>query len=336
MPRILHIVNGDAFGNKLRASGIDGDILVWRESLYEGPIGMRMSDSALLPLRAAYMNQRHGIPEALFSATAKQQEEALDALSAETDEVVLWFEHDLYDQLMLCYLLSRLHDRANRPFQLSVLSLGEFPGIDIFYGLGQLSTDQIASLHRTWVPVEVGQLRLAHQVWTAVSAAEPYLLASLMEEDLSLLPFLIKALQANYDRYPSMYNGLNAIQQLILSRLKESDRPILPLFQQISDELSGYGLGDLQFWGILEDLRLCTEPLLQISEDRRLPQYGEALPLDFENWRVSITDLGILIHNGARDHLSINGVDDWIGGVRLLGRDQVWRRNTATTGLLKV
>ena len=49
MPKTLHIVNGDSFGNKLRASGIDGEILVWRESLYEGPIGMQM------PVRSFYL-----------------------------------------------------------------------------------------------------------------------------------------------------------------------------------------------------------------------------------------------------------------------------------------
>lgn len=44
MPKNLHIVNGDVFEDKLCASSIDGEIAVWRESLYEGPIGMQMSD----------------------------------------------------------------------------------------------------------------------------------------------------------------------------------------------------------------------------------------------------------------------------------------------------
>ena len=81
MPNKLHIVNGDAFGDKLRTSGIDGDILVWRESLYEGPIGMQMSDSVLLSMRAAYMNRQHGIPQGMFKSTTLQQEKALDKLA---------------------------------------------------------------------------------------------------------------------------------------------------------------------------------------------------------------------------------------------------------------
>src|SRR6188472_3281074 len=96
---ILHIVNGDSFGNKLLASGIDGEILVWRESLYEGPIGMQMSYSVLLSLRASYMNNRNGIPEELFEGNTLQQEANLDKASDMADAIVLWFEHDLYDQL---------------------------------------------------------------------------------------------------------------------------------------------------------------------------------------------------------------------------------------------
>ena len=77
MPKILHIVNGDSFGDKLRASGIDGEILVWRESLYEGPIGMQLSDSVLLSMRASYMNHRYGIPEDTFKLQTLEQEMTL-------------------------------------------------------------------------------------------------------------------------------------------------------------------------------------------------------------------------------------------------------------------
>ncbi|WP_079415005.1 DUF1835 domain-containing protein [Paenibacillus ferrarius] len=336
MSKLLHIINGDAFGDKLRASGIDGDILVWRESLYEGPICMQMSDSVLLPIRAAYMNRRHGIPEMLFSTAAREQEEALDNLSTNVREVVLWFEHDLYDQLMLNYLLSRMYAMPSRAFQLFLLNIGEFPGIDLFYGLGQLTVDQIRSLHHKWEPVQEDQLRLAYKVWTAYSASEPLPLASLIEEDLSLFPFLKKALQANYDRYPSKLNGLNAIQQLILTLLAEAEVSILQLFHQISKSISGYGLGDLQFWSIIEDLRQCEFPLVQLIGGGHLPRYGDPLPPGFENWRVGLTEWGILVLGCERDHLFLNGIDDWIGGVHLLGKEGIWRQNTATTGFLRM
>lgn len=330
--RTLHIVNGDSFGDKLRASGIDGEILVWRESLYEGPIGMQMSDSVLLSMRASYMNNRYGIPEDTFKHQTLAQETTLNNLSNSMDEVVLWFEHDLYDQLMLCYLLSRIVDFPRQSFRLSLVSIDQFPGVEFFYGLGQLSTDQILQLHHTWLPVEEVQHRLASKVWQAYSASEPLALAALMEEDLSALPYLKKALTAHTARFPSIQNGLSAIQQQILALLGDGEVTILSLFHNVSRLASDYGLGDLQFFGILDGLWHCEHPLIQVIGGERLPKYGEKWPLQFEDYRVKMTELGKLVHGCEEDHVFLNGIYDWIGGVHLSGKKDVWRRNAVGSG----
>ncbi|WNR44743.1 DUF1835 domain-containing protein [Paenibacillus roseipurpureus] len=329
----LHIVNGDSFGNKLRASGIDGEILVWRESLYEGPIGMHMSDSVLLSLRASYMNHCYGIPENLFTSGTLHQEALLNKASSSADELVLWFEHDLYDQLMLCYLLSRLMDR---PYQTSLVSMDHFPGVWPFYGLGQLTIDQIRTLHGTWIPILEDQLHLARKVWSAYSAPEPLPMASILEEDLSVLPYLKKALTAHTARYPSVQNGLSAIQELILSLLRDGELSLLSLFSQVSAEASGYGLGDLQFWHILDQMWHCDYPLLRIAGATELPKYGEALPPQFDQVCAGLTEVGRLAATGKADHISLNGIDDWIGGVRMLGKKDIWRRISGSIGFSKL
>ncbi|CAN7162547.1 DUF1835 domain-containing protein [Paenibacillus sp. LjRoot153] len=336
MPKkTLHIVNGDSFGDKLRASGIDGEILVWRESLYEGPIGMQMSDSALLSMRASYMDGRYGIPQDTFKSQTIQQEAKLDTLT-DVDEVVLWFEHDLYDQLMLCYLLSRIDEITRRPFQLSLICMDGFPDVDPFYGLGQLTVDQILQLHGTWLPVSEEQHSLASKVWTAYSASEPLSMAALLEEDLSALPFLKKALEAHTARFPSIQNGLSAIQQLTLELLVDEEVSLLSLFQNVSEQASHYGLGDLQFFGILEGLWHCEHPLIRVIGGDKLPRYNEAWPPNFENYRVKITDMGKLILTCKQDHIFLNGIDEWIGGVQVLGTKDVWRRNALTTRFSKL
>ncbi|MGG1519855.1 DUF1835 domain-containing protein [Paenibacillus oryzisoli] len=335
MPNITHIVNGDAFGDKLRASGIDGDILVWRESLYEGPIGMNMSDQALLALRAAYMHERHGIPEALFIATSLEQEQKLDALAGSVDELVLWFEHDLYDQWMLVYLLSRMAPASARPFQLSLLCIDRFPGVDTFYGLGQLSLEQIRNLHGAWVPVTEPQRLLACRAWSAYSAAEPLALAELLDEDLSPLPYLHRALEIHLDRFPSIQNGLSALEQLTLDLIGDTVVPVLSLFRHVSSKASEYGLGDLQFWGMLNRFCKCGKPLVSITGTEHLPSFGEALPLGFESSRAGLTELGREVLEGRIDNILLNGIDDWIGGVRMLGEGDIWRRNSLDNRLVR-
>jgi hypothetical protein len=332
----LHIVNGDAFGDKLRESGIQGEILVWRESLYEGPIRMQMSDSALISMRASYMNDRYGIPGNTFKTQTIQQEAKIDILADEVDEVVLWFEHDLYDQLMVCYLLSRIDDSPSRSFELSLICIDRFPGADPFYGLGQLTVEQILDLHGTWLPVSDDQQSLASKVWTAYSASEPLPMAALIEEDLSPLPFLEKAIETHTARFPSMQNGLSAIQQLTLELLVDDEVSVLSLFQNISEQAIRYGLGDLQFFGILDGLWHCDHPLIQVLGGDKLPRYNEAWPPHFENYRVKITDMGKLILTCKQDHIFLNGIDEWVGGVHLLGMKEVWRRNAVNTGFYKL
>ncbi|MCY9661995.1 DUF1835 domain-containing protein [Paenibacillus chondroitinus] len=320
MPGKLHIVNGDAFGDKLRKSSIDGEILVWRESLYEGPIGMRMSDSLLLPIRASYMFQKHGIPEDLFTSTTLHQEKQLDMVSDEASEVVLWFDQDLFDQLMLCYLLTRLSSLDGGLIRLSLIQYD------------QKIEHQIPQLYSELSPITEGQLNLAAKVWSAYSASEPLSLAVLMGEDLSELPFLKRALEANLGRYPSMQNGLSSLEQLILEEIDRTDVSLYSLFQHVSEKASDFGLGDMQFWGMLEQLRLCEHPLVSLTGGDRLPQYGEPLPVQFENWRVSLTDAGKLVLTGKEDHIALNGIDDWIGGVHLQGKQLIWRLDPANSG----
>ena len=54
------------------------------------------------------------------------------------DELVLWFEHDLFDQLNLIHLLSYLGRRHALLKPVSLVTLDRFPGIADFKGLGQL------------------------------------------------------------------------------------------------------------------------------------------------------------------------------------------------------
>ena len=59
------------------------------------------------------------------------------------DEVILWFEHDLYDQLQLIQLLDWFAQQELEETRLSLIC------IDHFFGLGQLTPVQLASLFNT-------------------------------------------------------------------------------------------------------------------------------------------------------------------------------------------
>ena len=62
----------------------------------------------------------------------------------------MWFEHDLFDQTMLWYLLRWFSGQTLGRTKLSLLCIGEFPGVDRFRGLGQLTVAQLKTLSGTW------------------------------------------------------------------------------------------------------------------------------------------------------------------------------------------
>ena len=112
----LHVTNGDSTVMTLKELGIDA--LPWRDALHEGPVVPGRSD-----LRARAM----GGDPAEFEARDR-------ALADHDGDIVLWFEADLYDQLQIAEILSRLEGR-----EVALRQIGEHVGIAHFGGLGELS-----------------------------------------------------------------------------------------------------------------------------------------------------------------------------------------------------
>jgi hypothetical protein len=69
-------------------------------------------------------------------------------------QTVLWFEHDLYDQLQLLDVLTLASATAGA---LELIVVGSFPGQPSFRGLGELTADQLETL---WPAVGRGSGRL--------------------------------------------------------------------------------------------------------------------------------------------------------------------------------
>jgi hypothetical protein len=98
--RVLHVTNGDGAAAKLRGV-VDGEVLPWRDALHDGPVPPVAPDE-LRAVRARHLAARFGVDERRALADMEARDGAL--LGAE--RVVLWFEHDLYDQLQLLQVLS--------------------------------------------------------------------------------------------------------------------------------------------------------------------------------------------------------------------------------------
>jgi len=83
-----------------------------------------------------------------------------------------------------------------------------------------------------------------------------------------------------------------------------------------------YGLGDTQLWGTLVNLSKGNDPLVKITNAR-----AEAAiePGALKRAQFKITKAGQSVLDGKSDFIKLNGVDQWLGGVHLVGREKLWR-----------
>jgi hypothetical protein len=282
-----------------------------------------MEESGNRLIRAQFLEQAMGIPQEEYIKISETQERALQDFK-KYNEIVLWFEHDLFDQTMLCYLLHWFEKQSLGQTQLSLLCIGAYPGIDLFRGLGQLSTKQIEALSGTWHSVGQKELELGRKVWAAYASQEIDKHIQLVREDTSALPFVRDAFEAHLSRLPSTRNGLGIIEQTTLEMVASGVNTPYELFSRVGDQLNVLGMGDLEYWYRLSKMSEEPHPLLHVQGLVAFPDFKQSEPL-FRESVITITELGRDVLAGEVDWATLKGVDEWLGGFRQQGQTVAWR-----------
>ncbi|UVI30495.1 sigma-70 family RNA polymerase sigma factor [Paenibacillus spongiae] len=332
---MLHIVNGDSVADKLRQGVVQGDILVWREVYPEGPVFLDPANKANRSARAQYLESAMGIPSEVYIEGCLTQEKAL-ADFHNYEEIVLWFEHDLFDQTMLCYLLHWLSQQKLGKTKISLLCIGAYPGIELFRGLGQLSVEQMKTLSGTWQSIRQEEFDLGAAVWEAYCSPDPGRLVELLQEGrTAVLPYVHNAFELHLSRLPSTYNGLGIVEQTTLEMVRGGADSPLELFEHVGNKLHELGMGDLQYWHSLAGISQGPHRLLNIEGLEAFPTFEGSAP-SFRHCKVTLTELGRSVMNGTADWVAANGIDAWFGGIHLQGHSSPWRWDASSRRIVKI
>ena len=144
-PKLMHVTNGESAGNTLRQTALGGAVLAWQDVLHDGPV-LAGPRPELLHVRAGFLSAcGWGSRRAILSALERRDRQLVEALRAGS-HVVLWFEHDLYDQLQLLDALALAHEAGGSP---ELIVVDSFPGKPSFRGLGELQPDELETLWPT-------------------------------------------------------------------------------------------------------------------------------------------------------------------------------------------
>ena len=302
---MLHVLNGDATATVFAGAGIAGERLVWRDILVEGPVAIGDGTPESLAARAAWLGERLGIDREAYARGVREQADGLTA-APEHDEVVLWFEQDLFCAVNLWSVLDWFarHARATR------LSL-VYPEIDEVPGLGAMPAARLAAIFAERRPVTEAMRAMGQLAWTTYAGADPLGTASLTTGEPPVLPFVQGAFRCHLGRFPSVANGLNEVESAALTVLCRGPRAFGDLFREVTahPHLRRHGMGDVQFAACVRGLA----PLVDAIG-------GEVTSADLE-----ITRIGRDVVAASRDRLEIQPIDIWLGGVRLRGDRPRWR-----------
>jgi hypothetical protein len=312
---MLQIVNGDATASLLRQTNLPGELIAWRDVLHEGPVpgGIRRDE-----LRRVRANFLAGQGWASYYGTLNELTERDRLLdNGRTGEYVLWFEADLYDQLQLCQVLDMLKQSAVSPQQISLICIGEYPGVERFVGLSQLLPQNLVQLFGRRKPLSDEIMSSASTAWRAFCSADPTQLLRVGENSKESLPFLFESFHRLVQEYPSTANGLSLTQKHILSIIAAKPAAADRVFMLVNDQEKRPYLGDSTFYAYIESLLNARFPLIK----------GEDNPAPVAKPKLFITATGTDVLNNSQDQLALNGIDKWIGGVHLKSGSPGWRYN---------
>jgi len=323
--KTLHLRCGSDIHHGLRLAGFTGDFLEFADPYCQGPIIDDSDLNQFLQQRAAFIAAAYGI-ELRDARTRFEQEYRQLHTSHRYTRVVLWFEHDSYDQLILAYVLHHFHQATAQPERLELICIDTFPGIRPFLGLGQLPPEALRSLWRQRQPVSSHQLQTAHQVWQALTAPSPEALHQIAIAGTPAIPPLANALRRHLLELPWLEDGLSLTERLTLqilaehSTIPQKGTPAITagqLFKQLTLEKDPLPyLGDSMYWQVLATLNDTPHPPFEL-----LP---ETASLPWPKRQLQLNDIGKALLNQSAHWLQLNAINRWVGGVHLCHPQPIW------------
>ncbi|MEO8258794.1 MAG: hypothetical protein ABI868_15700 [Acidobacteriota bacterium] len=312
--RFLHVANGTCATRLIESAGIPGRRSIWADPLDDGPVPGGLSDGELLDVRARHLAGKSK-PGEVDPVNDLRAWRAVIEHQQAYDELVLWFEHDLFDQLNLVQILTWIRDRLDAAAAVSLICIGAFPGRPGFKGLGELTAGELAPLLDTRQRVTAAQYALADQAWRAFREPSPMALDDLRQADTSALPFLAAALTRFLEEYPWTGDGLSRSERRLLQLAGDGPIGLAAAFPRMHDGEAAYYITDLSFAALVETLSRAAPPLISVA----------GATAGFRHASMTLTEVGRDVLTGRRDRVATCGIDRWLGGVHLQPGADLWR-----------
>ena len=252
---ILHITNGDSTTNYLKSLNFSGDFITWREMLCEGKTTTDVGSENFWKNRFNFLKTSYKISKKTFIDYTLKEYRSL-CNKKESNEIVLWFEHDLFCQINMLAVLSWIKT-YRKGYHISLVCSGKVEGSKKLKGLSELTENQIHQHYKNKIDLTQDDIEYADYIWQLYCSDSPLRLETVYKQNTSS-PFyyLVAALEAHLLRFPSIKNGLNKIENRVLQTANSNN---LTSKNQLIGELlknqETFGFGDIQYEYKIEQLQ---------------------------------------------------------------------------------
>lgn len=287
----LHLTNGDAALYLLNKAGIPGTHLAWQDALDHGPVPAGLTLEETSAVRGRYLAE-HGYGSPIKIIHDFERRDAQIRRARDFQEIVLWFEHDLFDQLQLLQILTALEELDLEAGAVSIVQTDHY--------LAGMTVDEMAPLLRKRRPVTAAIYKSARRSWDRFTSGSPHELLIGAGEDAIGLPFLRPALRRLCEEYPWKRDGLSRSQRQALEAVARGPAPVDELLTRAAAREEAAFLGKRGFEHILRELSDEEAALIEGPENECVP-----------------SALGRRILAGEADWLEEHAIDRWVGGAHL-------------------
>ncbi len=272
MSSLLHITNGDCLTKKLDALKLKGDVITWREMLCEGKTLTNVGSESFWKTRFEFLNKNYKITKSRFIEKTLKEYRSL-CNHKQQDQIVLWFDYDLFCQVNMLAVLSWL--KAHRKYaEISLVCSGKEGNTGQFYSLSNLNDEKLLQLYDQRKVLNQDDIEYADYVWQLYCSDNPIRLENLSDFKNYQFDHLGDAVQTHLHRFPSIKNGLNAMENAILQlSLDQKPTSKKELLNTILTNQNLLGFGDTQYERAISRLK----PLFSTFNPVRLTKKGKEI-----------------------------------------------------------
>ena len=328
-PGELHIAPGTAAGGSIKQALDlpDGSLLDNQDLLSCGPLHPLSTLDEWRRIREEYSRTLYS--EFQFSFDQFDRDLLTNSKTVrKANSVTVWVGTGLAEQLLLAWMPQFFRLLEIDPQKLQVIQFSSDPGNgEEIQSVGILSPDKI----KTHPPaVSVGEEALARldAAWAAVTATNPSQLVAFLSAGPGPLPFLERGILWLMYRFPDVETGLSALKMQLLELVAEKGPTAVKVIgftmARTIDWLDW--VGDAQLFAWLKGLGEPSLPHPLISLTGNVANMRET--------EVRLTDIGRSVLAGEVNVVTLNGIDEWVGGIHLDSTaDRVWfQRNGVIVG----